>query len=161
MAWTIPANVSAGTQILAATTNAILADLHIIGDAWTTYVPTWASSGTAPNLATNGGTLTGRYVPAGKLVIFEISLTFGGSSGIGTGGYTFTLPGTTLTSSRFPCGTGVLVDASGPAHLTRTALLASTTTVALNNEAGTRVNEATVAWAVSDQINILGMYEAA
>lgn len=59
---------------------------------WTTYTPSWGSSGTAP--AIGNGTLAGRYRRAANsdLVEVEIRLTFGTTTTAGTGLYNWGLP---------------------------------------------------------------------
>lgn len=59
---------------------------------WTSYTPTWASSGTAPSLG--NGTLSGRYRRAANsdTVEVEIKLTFGSTTTAGTGFYNWALP---------------------------------------------------------------------
>lgn len=64
--------------------------LKALSEAWTTYTPTWASSGTQPVL--NNGTLTGRYMRADKYCAFRIDLHAGTTTTVGTGTYTFALP---------------------------------------------------------------------
>src|SRR5881409_1184368 len=58
--------------------------------AWTTYTPTWTSSGTAPALG--NGTITGRYMKIGRTVICHINMTSGSTSTYGTGNYNWSLP---------------------------------------------------------------------
>lgn len=58
--------------------------------AWTSYTPTWASSGTAPNLG--NGTIVGRHMKIGRTVIATINQTNGGTTTYGTGNYSWTIP---------------------------------------------------------------------
>jgi len=60
--------------------------------AWTAYTPTWTATVTNPTLGSS--TIGGRYLKNGKTVHFTISLniTTGGSFGIGSGTYQFSLP---------------------------------------------------------------------
>lgn len=57
---------------------------------WTTFTPTWTSTGTTPTLG--NGTLTGKYIKIGKLVIAQIYLKFGSTTSGGTGNWRFALP---------------------------------------------------------------------
>jgi hypothetical protein len=58
--------------------------------AWTTYTPTWSSTGTAPAL--NNGTISGRYMKIGRSVLCFINLTFGSTTTYGSGNYNLSLP---------------------------------------------------------------------
>lgn len=145
--------------VTAAQLNAEVRDpLTGIQAAWSTYTPTWSSTGTAPVLG--NGTLTGRYLRIGKtLAGCEIILTLGSTSTVGTGAYSFSLPpGFTLNNGTtgLAAGSGTLVDASaGPAIFTRVAVRVTTTTVGLQNDNGTRVSATTpVVPAVGDIISL-------
>lgn len=67
-----------------------------VSNSWTAYTPTWSSSGTAP--AIGNGTLTGRYIQLGKLVVFRIFWQAGSTTTFGTGYWTWTLPVTRSTA---------------------------------------------------------------
>lgn len=69
--------------------------------AWTSYTPTWTSSGTAPALG--NGTLVGYYGKVGRLVTAKIALTTGSTTTYGTGNYIFSLP---LAAAVTGVGTG-------------------------------------------------------
>lgn len=45
---------------------------------WTSYTPTWTTSGAAPTLG--NGTLTGRYSVIGKMVTIRVNLTWGSTT---------------------------------------------------------------------------------
>lgn len=60
------------------------------GAAWTTYTPTWRSSGTQP--AVGNGVLVGRYRQFGKTIVGGIILTAGSTTTYGTGTYSFDIP---------------------------------------------------------------------
>lgn len=74
--------------------------------AWTTYTPTWTSSGTQP--AIGNGTLTGRYAKIGKWVTVQVVLNCGTTTTYGTGNYYVSLPvtGATPFSSYASLGSG-------------------------------------------------------
>jgi hypothetical protein len=59
-------------------------------DDWTTFTPTWTSTGTTPTLG--NGTLTGKYLQVGKIIIAQIYLKFGSTTSGGTGNWRFALP---------------------------------------------------------------------
>lgn len=96
MAWNTPTTWVAGAVLTAAQLNDQLRDnFKAIGDPWTTYAPTWASSGgTQP--AVGNGSLTGAYMRAGKLLSFRITLSMGTTTTYGTGTYQFTMPAAPL-----------------------------------------------------------------
>jgi len=58
--------------------------------SWTSYTPTWTTSGTAPSLG--NGTLTGGYLAIGKILFFRIQFQPGSTTTFGSGGYSFALP---------------------------------------------------------------------
>ncbi|MFF3300975.1 hypothetical protein [Streptomyces sp. NPDC002908] len=78
-------------------------------DAWSTYTPTWTSSGTNPSLG--NGTLTGRYIKIGRTCTASILLTTGSTTTYGTGTYLFSLPFTAAAA---------VVSCLGPARLSGT-----------------------------------------
>lgn len=92
MAWNNPATWVAGLGgITVALLNAQVRDnFKAIGDAWTAYVPAWASTATQPVL--NNGTAVGRYVAAGKWITFRAIITAGTTTTYGTGQYSISLP---------------------------------------------------------------------
>lgn len=59
--------------------------------AATTYTPVWSSDLT-PQPSVGSGTLVGRYIKVGKLLIVSIELSSGGSTSYGNGGWRFSLP---------------------------------------------------------------------
>lgn len=70
---------------------------------WTDYTPVWAASGTQPVL--NNGSLVGRWVRVGDLVVCIGKLLAGTTTTYGTGTYTISLP---VTSNNFIGGNGVI-----------------------------------------------------
>ena len=125
------------------------------------YTPTWFASTTNPTLG--NGTLVGRYVQIGKTVHATISLTFGSSTAIGNGGYTFGLPVAAANGSiQYPVGGARLRDNSPSTYAMRTAYLNSATAVAIASESGLLVGHSNP-WtmAAGDIINISMTYEAA
>lgn len=80
-----------GEVVNAALLNTEIRDqLNSMFAAWTTYTPTWTSTGTAP--AIGNGSLTGRYMKIGRTVIVEINMIAGATTTFGTGNYSFSLP---------------------------------------------------------------------
>lgn len=76
---------------------------------WTSYTPTWTSSGTAPVL--NNGTITGRYMKFGRTVVCHINLTSGSTSTYGSGNYNWSLPFTAANAGASLVGSAHLLGA--------------------------------------------------
>jgi hypothetical protein len=103
----------------------ILNALKALTEPWSTYTSTWGSSGSAPALG--NGTIFGAYQQLRKLLVLNIGLSIGSTSTVGSGNYTFTLPGAgALTwatgSPRNMCSVGIR-DQSAANHYTAFALL--------------------------------------
>lgn len=64
--------------------------------AWTSYTPTWTSSGTQPALG--NGTLVGRYARIGRTIVCQINLIPGSTTTFGTGTYSWALPATSANA---------------------------------------------------------------
>ena len=62
----------------------------LLDNGWQSYTPTWTASTTNPTLG--NGTLTGKYIQIGKLVVLNISFTFGSTTAFGTGDHYLSLP---------------------------------------------------------------------
>lgn len=59
--------------------------------AWSSYVPVFTSSGTAPNVGATG-TITGAYRERGKTVDYRAKIVYGGAGIAGTGNFNVSLP---------------------------------------------------------------------
>jgi hypothetical protein len=75
--------------------------------AWTAYTPSWTATGTAPVLG--DGTLTGRSMKIGRIVIGEVTLTCGSTTTYGTGAWSFSLPSTAASSGFSGLGSARMV----------------------------------------------------
>jgi len=64
--------------------------LNAIDGAWTSWTPTWTSSGTNPTLG--DGELVGAYTSIGDLIVARFRLTLGPNTTKGTGNWRFTYP---------------------------------------------------------------------
>lgn len=130
--------------------------------AWSDYTPNWTCSGTAPSLG--NGTLTGRYIQIGKLVVFSISFAAGSTTTFGTNLWRFDLPVTAGASQSAQAGAyGMVFDASATTPYAVVASLAASGTL-LNRigfNAGSVTNLAPMTWAVSDSLTLNGVYESA
>lgn len=90
----------------------VKARLDSIDGPWTSWVPTWTSSGSNPTLG--NGELVGAYISVGTLVVARFRLTLGSSTNKGTGNWRFTYPMTPHTE-HVGSSVGALIarDASG------------------------------------------------
>lgn len=125
------------------------------GPVWTTtfttYVPTWSTTGTAPSLG--NGTVAGRYMQIGKFVHFFIALSAGSTTTFGTGQFTFTTP-FTLTGNNTQ-GYGIAND--GGTFYPLFVRTLTTTTVGLYNVASpltTHTGTVPFSWANGDTLEI-------
>lgn len=167
MAWpaTVPTFVAGATTGVVAKLNDLRDALKAVGDPWTSYTPTWTAASVNP--AIGDGTLTGKYVAAGKLIHFRIVITMGGTTTYGTGQWFLTLPVApvgTLGRAQFVAS---FYD-SGTADRTGVATwVAGSTRLDLHflQTAGSAMAgvSATVphTWATGDQLVVSGTYEAA
>lgn len=84
---------TAGRKLRASELAEMVAQINsLTAPGWTSYTPTWSSTGTQPVL--NNGTLTGRYRRAATsdLIIAQVRLLFGSTTTLGTGAYFFSAP---------------------------------------------------------------------
>lgn len=103
MSWTDPRTWLAGERLTAALLNEQLRDnLKELGDAWTSYNPTWAAAGTA--VALGNGTVTGSFIEAGNLILWKFLVTSGTTTTYGTGNYSISLPQTGVVLFPYPVG---------------------------------------------------------
>jgi len=97
----------AAQKITAAKLATWFSALTSITDTWTTFNPTWGSSGTAPTIG--NGSVTGSYRQTGKSFDAVYTITVGSTTTAGTGNYSLSLPpGITLASGNQWEGLGVL-----------------------------------------------------
>lgn len=127
---------------------------------WQSYVPT------TTNLT--NATVTATWCQIGKTVFYQIRAIATGATPIG-GAVTFTLP-TASTSFRSTANTGIIGWAdfldSGTANYAGIVRQNSTTVIGVfaygaNGVHTTLSSSVPFTWAVNDQINVVGMYEAA
>lgn len=90
---TTPRTWVAGETVTAALMNVEIRNaLAGIQAAWTSYTPTFTTSGTAPALG--NGTLTGAWTCSGKTAHFRLKFTAGSTTTYGSGNLRFGLPAT-------------------------------------------------------------------
>ncbi|MFJ8109996.1 hypothetical protein [Streptomyces sp. NPDC096132] len=78
--------------------------------AWTSYTPVWTAVTTNPVI--NNGTISGKYVKIGRLVVCKIMVVPGSTTTFGSGAYLLSLPFTAASSSIDDLGTSRLTAAS-------------------------------------------------
>lgn len=135
--------------------------------AWTSFTPTFSSSGTAPNVGTTGA-VTGAYRERGKTVDYRVKIVYGGTGIAGTGNFNIFLPTACKTIVEdTPIGYAALFDSSAGATAGRFGasvfcMVASTgqARIALGGSGG-GVWTATAPFvpAAGDIISISGTYE--
>lgn len=102
---------SAGQRVTGAQLQALVDQINsLTAPGWTSYTPTWTSSGTAPSLG--NGTLTGSYrrSSSSDLVIATGRLVWGSTTTGGTGTFRFALPITAHADM-------VTIETMGPAQV--------------------------------------------
>lgn len=134
--------------------------------AWTSYTPTWGSSGVAP--AIGNGTITGKYFRSGRLISFLAFLRAGSTTTFGTGSFTLTLPVAPHNSTARKSFTGFVFDDSASdiyeirGHSTTATTInlyfpLSGTDGKLSGITGT----GPITMANNDEISVSGTYESA
>lgn len=158
-AWsgTLP-TITGGADILGSDVDTLRDAIGGLVDAWTSYTPTWAASGTAVSLG--NGTITGQYIRSGKLVVAEASLTMGGTTTYGTGNYTITLPITARLGGT-PVGAALVYDSSVDTNRRAGAAVLSGTGAVSFFADGTVGQLVPFTWANGDVIRFTITYEAA
>lgn len=158
MAWTTPRTWVTSETVTASLMNTHVRDnLLALGDVRTTYTPTLGS------WTLGNGSVSGRYIQAGKQVIGQIRFSVGSTTAF-SGGPTFTLPTASraLLTGRDPVGSATLFDNSVNAYRHWVAVLNTTGTIAAVNPDGTGITPtAPWTWANTDVIVIQFEYEAA
>jgi hypothetical protein len=138
-------------------------------DAWTSYTPTWTSSGTQPTIG--NGDLIGLFKQRGKVVHVRISLVAGSTSTFGTGVYFFALPVTAANTNLGGMSSHAWVfDSSAGAFYhafadnndgTGKVALRTVVTNATFATLDTVTQSSPFSWAQGDQINFSFTYQAA
>lgn len=164
MSWTDPRTWVSGEVPTAAQFNAHLRDnFKAIGDPWQSYTPTWAAATTNPSIG--NGSVAGRYIQAGNLIIFSATITAGSTTNFGSGAWTLTAPVPATALPRI--FQGIANDADGGLYPVYGILQADSTTFDLRRNpttAGSFLQAVQAGqpftWASGDQFNISGTYEA-
>lgn len=154
------ATFPAGTQILDTDLDNWHDSLAALDEAWTAYTPTWTTTGTAPSLG--NGTLVGRYIQNGKLVIYRFCLTAGSTTTFGTNTWIISVPVTALDINQ--TGTAMLFDQSTNAtRIAGNAVFNATTNLVFyaGNASGVVTATTPFTWANTDRLIVQITYEAA
>lgn len=121
----------------------------------TSYTPTWGSTGTAPVLG--NGTVNGNYVKIGKLVFLTISLSIGSTSTMGTGVWSFTLPGTAAAVTGV--FSGFATDSGGARNYMTIGYFSDSTHLSGYAEGGNFIGPTQpFTWATNDSLQLSGWY---
>lgn len=84
--------------------DALAAGLFVPGGRWVNYTPTWTSLGGPP--AVGNGTLSGRFLDLGKLIVVNITLLVGSTTSFAGALHNFSLPAGYTAGSQ-PAGAGL------------------------------------------------------
>lgn len=90
----------------------ILDALAALTDPWTTYTPSWTASSVNPSIG--NGTISGKYLQAGKFVVAAVDITMGSTTTYGTGSWQVSLP--VATADALGAGAAILYDGSTAAN---------------------------------------------
>lgn len=162
MGWTSPATWIAGVSPTAAWLNQQIRDnFKAIGDPWTSFVPTWTTSGTNP--AIGNGSITGAYMEAGKTVMFWARITMGSTTTYGSAAWVLGRPVAPTTATAWVWNGRATDSSTGSAYPVQMFSSGLITTDATTAGGAWRSVTATVpfTWAVGDTLDISGFYEAA
>jgi hypothetical protein len=155
------AKLTAGTngQILMAasgeTTGLDWVDLGVFA-AWT---PVLTASSSNPTLG-SGGTITGRYVQIGKLVIATANIIFG-SSGVGAGSGTYQIDLPVNSTGVTFMGSGRVFDSGGSVHGVAAPIVTAADQMLVLYNGAIVTHAVPWTWAANDVINLTISYEAA
>ncbi len=155
MAWVNPRTWVSGETVTAALMNTIRDALKAIGDPWTVY------TGGDTAVTVGNGTLTKRYMQAGKSIDYSIELTFGSTTAF-SAAPRFGLPATPrIATQGVALGQSFLNDASGGSRLWHAAWIATNSGITPLDDSFAGVNATTPwTWATGDELIITGSYEA-
>lgn len=158
--WTAPRTFVDGEVETAAIFNTHVRDNFLaIGQAWTSYTPTWTGS---TNPAIGNGTIAGAYLSAGKLTIARFKITMGSTTTYGTGGWIISLPVTANSAVVESVVGGSACYDVGVNRYARNIYCVTTTTVQFISEAGTFVTPTSpFTWGTGDIFSGQFVYEAA
>lgn len=142
--------------------SAAIAFSKLESSAWTDNTPTWTAS---INPAIGNGTIVGRYVKIGRIVVFSFSIIMGGTTTYGSGQYAISIPYTAATSTdNVWKGSLIIYDSSATTFYVGACSIGSagTTLVMHTHGANGNVNETRpITLASGDEIRGTIVYESA
>lgn len=159
---------STALPLLVYRTDAARLEMTIDGTNWTviragadlTYTPVWGASTTNPTLG--NGTIVGNYTQDDRYIDFEVTLTVGSTTTVGSGNYTLTLPVAALSASGRKMFNANLIDSSAGAIYSFVAqVIGGTAVMNLTNggfPVGLLTAAAPVVPAVGDIYTVAGRY---
>lgn len=137
----------------------ITADKLNEGRTWQTYAVAWTAVTTNPSIG--NGTLEGRYMQYGKLVVCEIGFAAGSTTNFGSGSWRFSVPlaATSQTYRRWPC---TILGRDGTVNYGGIGFLSSGIIIPASADGtGTQWSSAApFAWASGDEFHLQLTYEA-
>lgn len=147
--------------------NGIQDEVVAIGDAllngwtpinWQSFTPTWT------NLTLGNGVASGKYFLFGDLVVFRVDLVFGTTTSV-SGAINVNYPVAAETGASFTIGHGEAIDASTGDSFSLHARLVNGTRFTTLTDNGTKLVDTSgtvpFTWTTSDELHLLGAYEAA
>lgn len=166
MSWTSPRTWVAGETVTAALLNQYLRDNDLALSTFATdWTPSWTANTTNPTIG--NGTITGRYINVGKLVIFYAEIVAGSTTAFGSGSWHIDLPVNGEVARRFILNAAAF-DTSLSDDYQLLAVRSSSDQLSIKCDATTagasmRAVNATVpfTWATGDTLHISGIYELA
>jgi len=125
-------------------------------DAWTSYAPTWTSSGTPPTIG--NGAVSGAYRKEGRTVHFRVRVIAGSTTTFGTGTWIFTTPFDVLTGGAV--GTHAILDSGVAWYHGNASVIVAVNTIYLGRATGFVSQGTPVTLGSGDSIYVEGTYEA-
>lgn len=138
------------------------ANFAYLGQAWTTFSPTWTGAGSNP--AIGNGTLTGAYLQVGKTLHVRYKMLAGTTTTFGTGQWSLTLPNSLTSIATHAQTMACHITDAGTARYVAAAIVAGgATTLQVEYSGASFAVGSTVpmTWATSDQLIITGCIEVA
>jgi hypothetical protein len=157
-----PVTIQANTYNGTVDDNSANPHLNLVDHGKRTYTPTLTSGGTAPTVG--DGTLTGSWSRHGASVTFEIQLTIGSTTNLGTGDLRFLLPLKPTSGGVIRIVPVFVFDTSANAYYSGTGLVLVSNEgyVTLRNAGGltgAMTSTSPVTFAVGDVIRLGGSYD--
>jgi hypothetical protein len=144
-------SLSASATLTDSSTASVVEDSRLV--PFQSYTPTFTSTAGSPDVG--NGTLVGRYSKKGREVTAFIRFVIGGSTNVGSGTWSFSLP--SIPNTTLTCiGSLLVVDATATPHTGVSIALANGTAFVQGQTTGAiRLGSATpITWATGDEVLI-------